>query len=53
MQRMGATWSIITNPSAEGEARLANMPPCLIGTERVLVRIISVEKSRRFVTMPG
>jgi transposase len=33
MQRMGATWSIITNPSAAGEALLANMPPFLIGTE--------------------
>ena len=30
---MGATWSIITNPSAAGEALLANMSPCLIGTE--------------------
>jgi hypothetical protein len=28
---MGATWSIITNPSAAGEALL--VPPCLIGME--------------------
>ena len=35
------------------EARLANMPPCLIGMEAVSVRIISVGSSRHLVTTPG
>jgi len=34
------------------EARFANMPPCLIGMEACVERIISVVNSRRWGTMP-
>ena len=34
-------------------ARFANMPPCLIGMEAALVRIISAGSSRHLVTTPG
>ena len=35
------------------DARLANMPPCLIGMEPASARIISVASSGHLVTMPG
>ena len=34
------------------EARLANLPPCLIGMEHALGRIISAASFRRLATMP-
>ena len=35
------------------EARLANLPPCLIGMEACTGRIISVANFRRLATTPG
>ena len=35
------------------EARLANLPQCLIGMEPASARIISVANCRRSATMPG
>jgi len=35
------------------EARLANLPPCLIGMEACTGHIISVANFRRWATMPG